>query len=258
MAITDLIFDIGMNHGEDTASYLAKNFRVVGVEANPVLAAECRSKFAEALSAGRLCIESVGIAEKSGIEKFCVNETNDNFSAFSMDAGTRSGKFHVIDVPCISFADLLSKYGVPFYLKIDIERNDFHCLLSLDPSDLPKYVSIEAHELEYLFILWRLGYRNFKVVDQMRHNSRLPNFSNENLTLRALKRVRWYLDRVDVKLRRGRLAYAPGASGPFAEDTPGLWLPLEEVAYNWLHFHRGYRKRGTLDPHSWYDFHAKF
>jgi FkbM family methyltransferase len=187
MPVPGLIFDIGANHGEDTAHYLSKHFRVVAVEANPVLAETCRNKFAAAISGGQLFIESVGIAEKTGIQQFWVNDTNDAFSAFDKNIAARSGKYHAIDVPCISFADLLSKYGVPFYLKIDIERADFHCLLSLDPADLPKYVSIEAHELEYLFILWRLGYRKFKVIDQMRHNSRLPNLSNENPILRTLK-----------------------------------------------------------------------
>jgi hypothetical protein len=71
-----------------------------------------------------------------------------------------------------------------------------------------------------------------------------------------VKHLRWYLDRADIKVRRRPLPYCPGSSGPFAEDTPGAWLPLEEVAYNWLHFHLGYYRRGTLDRRSWYDFHA--
>ena len=33
-----LIFDIGMNNGNDTDFYLAKGFHVVAVEANPFLA----------------------------------------------------------------------------------------------------------------------------------------------------------------------------------------------------------------------------
>jgi FkbM family methyltransferase len=257
MAIPDLVYDVGMNHGEDTAYYLSKNYRVVGVEANPVLAEECRGKFADALNARRLFIERVAVAETTGVKKFWVNETNDAFSALDQEAGTRYGAFHVIDVPCVTFADLLSQYGVPFYLKIDIERADINCLLSLDSSDLPKYVSIEAHELEYLIVLYRLGYRDFKAIDQLRHNSRLPNLSNEQLVSRALKRLRWYLDRIDIRLRREQVPYPPGSSGPFAEETPGTWLSLEDVAYDWLHFHRGYHDRGTLDPHSWYDFHAR-
>ena len=39
--IEDLIYDIGMNHGEDTAYYLSKGFRVIAIEANPGLTDEC-------------------------------------------------------------------------------------------------------------------------------------------------------------------------------------------------------------------------
>ncbi len=35
----DLVFDIGVNNGEDTAYYLRRGFRVVGVDANPDMVA---------------------------------------------------------------------------------------------------------------------------------------------------------------------------------------------------------------------------
>ena len=89
----------------------------------------------------------------------------------------------------------------------------------------------------------------------MRHNSVWPLFSNENIASRFLKKAAWYGDRIKNKFAHVR--YAPGSSGPFGEETAGEWLDLETVAYNWLHFHRGYKKRGNLNPRSWYDFHAK-
>ena len=219
MAIPDLIYDVGMNHGEDTAHYLSKHFRVIGVEANPVLAKECRSRFVDALNAKRLFIEPVAVAETTGVRKFWVNETNDAFSALDQNAGTRCGAFHVIDVPCVTFSDLLSQYGVPFYLKIDIERADINCLLSLNSSDLPKYVSIEAHELEFLIILYRLGYRGFKAIDQLGHNSRLPNLSNEKLISRGLKRLPQRCRRVSP-WRQQRLASPSARRPPRPRPTP--------------------------------------
>jgi hypothetical protein len=50
--------------------------------------------------------------------------------------------------------------------------------------------------------------------------------------------------------------FPKGSSGPFGEETPGAWEPLEAVAYNWLHFKLGKKKRGTLNPRGWFDFHA--
>jgi hypothetical protein len=71
-----------------------------------------------------------------------------------------------------------------------------------------------------------------------------------------LKRAFWYVDRAKNKFGRN-LRYKPGSSGPFGEKSQGPWLSLEEVAYDFLHHRKGYKKRGTLDPLSWFDFHAK-
>ena len=213
------------------------------------------AKFHDAIASGKLIIEQVAIAESSGEAKFWINDEYDDFSALDEEIGSRGGKSHAVTVQCVTFDSLLRKHGVPYYLKIDIERADKHCLETLSPTDLPKYVSIEAHELDYLLILWKLGYKNFKIIDQMRHNSLFRNFSNENPISRLIKYGYWFADRVNAKLRLQR--FAPGGSGPFGEDTPGEWKTLEEVAYNWLHFHRGYRKRGDLNPRSRKDFHAK-
>jgi hypothetical protein len=43
----DLLYDVGMNNGDDTAYYLYKGFRVVAVEADPVLVEAARERFAE-------------------------------------------------------------------------------------------------------------------------------------------------------------------------------------------------------------------
>jgi hypothetical protein len=99
-----------------------------------------------------------------------------------------------------TFKEILVKHGVPYYLKIDIERADRYCLDTLKRPRLPKYVSIEAHELDYLLILWGLGYRRFKVIDQLRHNSTFPLLSNENAFSRTGKLVFWFADRVKNKL----------------------------------------------------------
>jgi len=49
----DLIYDVGFHHGEDTAYYLKKGFRVVAFEANPRLAEKGRAMFADAARDGR-------------------------------------------------------------------------------------------------------------------------------------------------------------------------------------------------------------
>jgi FkbM family methyltransferase len=220
-----LVFDVGMNVGMDTAYYLSKGCRVIAVEANPVLCEEARHRFAHALRSGQLVIENVGVADDAGTATFYVNERNSEFSAFDLPVASRGGAYHAIQVPTVRFRDLLAKHGVPHYLKIDIEGYDGRCLEALEPGRLPKYVSIEAHELHYLLKLWCLGYRKFKVIDQMRHNSTLPLFSNENPLSRALKLACWYLDRVKNKWGKGSATPHPrvARSVKIRPATGGRW-----------------------------------
>lgn len=253
---THIIFDVGMNNGDDSTHYLSKGYQVVAIEANPILVERGRARFQKEIAAGQILIECVGIVDQPGKIPFWINDERDVFSSFDRARAGRNGmKCHPIEIECVTFDKLLTKYGVPYYLKLDAEGAEPYCLKCLQPTSLPEYVSVEAEDFEYLVLLWHLGYRQFKIVDQMRHNSRFPDFGNDNMFSRAAKRACWYADR--FKNRFSRVPFARGCSGPFGEETPGTWQTFEEVAYNWLALHFGHHKRGTLNHFSWYDFHGK-
>jgi hypothetical protein len=63
----DLIMDVGMHDGTDTAFYLAKGFKVVAVEANPDLVAAGRARFAREIDEGRLTIVGAAITNERGV-----------------------------------------------------------------------------------------------------------------------------------------------------------------------------------------------
>jgi 16S rRNA A1518/A1519 N6-dimethyltransferase RsmA/KsgA/DIM1 with predicted DNA glycosylase/AP lyase activity len=65
----DLVFDLGMHKGEDTAFYLKKGFRIVGVEANPELAEFCRKRFAAEVVSGSVKIIEGAVVNKDTISK---------------------------------------------------------------------------------------------------------------------------------------------------------------------------------------------
>jgi hypothetical protein len=150
---------------------------------------------------------------------------------------------------------LLARHGTPYYMKIDVEGAEPFCLASMTSFARPRYISVEAEEFEYLQLLWQLGYREFAIVDQMRHNSTFADFSNDSVVSRVAKQACSYADR--FKNRFSRVPFSRGSSGPFGEDSRAQWRTFEEVAYEWLHLYFGYRNRGTLNPSSWYDFHAR-
>jgi FkbM family methyltransferase len=250
-----LIYDVGMNNGDDCAYYLSKGYEVVAIEANPILVQRARERFRQALSESRLVIEWVGIVDQPGNIPFWICDERDVFSSFDETRAGRNGlKCHPIEVKCVTFDAILEKYGIPHYLKIDIEGAEPYCLKHLPPTHLPQYISIEAEDLQWLVLLQQLGYSQFKIVDQMRHNSSFPDFSNSSLFSRSAKQICWYADR--LKNRLGHVPFPRGSSGPFGEQIPGEWQNFEEVASNWLYLRLGHHKSGTLNRYSWYDFHA--
>lgn len=224
-----LIYDVGMHNGDDTAYYLFRGYRVVAVEASPILVARARARFADAIAQGRLTLLNAGIADSPGSATFWINARHSEWSSFDRDVASRDGSHSdAVVVPCTTFDRILAAHGVPFYLKIDIEGSDIHCLRALSPGDLPQFVSIEAHALDYLCILRGLGYRSFKIVNQ-----------RENWKIRSIPGWR----------------FRPGSSGPFGDEAPGAWDDFEVVVYDWLHARLGYPRRSSLTD-GWHDFHA--
>lgn len=276
---SDLIIDVGMHNGNDTAYYLRRGYRVVAIEANPTLAEAGRARFQQEIAVGQLALLNVGIAESAGTATFWVCESNSEWSAFDKEIAGRDGApCHPVEVKCVTFDQILNTYGVPYYLKIDIEGHDIHCLRALHASDLPQYVSVESHSLDYLCLLRSIGYTGFKCLNQDQHNH--PSIRPIVITPKGrwLRRIKRVAKRIPLlvgtvrALKRFAANPAPtpagrtdgptpwvfpqGSSGPFGEDTPGPWYTVEEVAYNWLHLQQRQPDRSSLDA-GWYDFHAR-
>ena len=292
--IDDLIYDIGMNNGDDTAYYLNQGFRVLAVEAIPSLAESARERFAEAIEEQRLTILNVGIQESAGKALFWVHSERSEWSSFDKAMVSRfGGEVVAHEVECVSFREILKQHGVPYYLKIDIEGSDELCLEALSKSDLPKYVSVEAHSLTPLCQLKCLGYSRFKCINQYTHNNPEQSVNRGSDFSRALSEVvtcaRQSVSQHVAGKRVGSLLKLPrrvvrsvvrrisfrqageasepavsgeqdgfssGSSGPFGEETYGDWSSFEEVAYHWLHLNLGYPHRSNYKRPGWFDFHA--
>ena len=78
-----LIFDLGMNNGDDAEYYLKRNFKVLAIEANPDLCDFVNFRFQQAIKSNNLEIVNAAIAMECGHAKFFVNLANDHWS--SMD-----------------------------------------------------------------------------------------------------------------------------------------------------------------------------
>lgn len=269
-----LIFDIGMHKGEDTDYYLARGFRVVGVEADPDLFERCRSRFRDAIDAGRVFLHHGAIIEDDGARtvRFFKNPSNTVWGTTVEAWADRNAELGAasieIEVPVIDFPKLLAEHGCPHYLKIDIEGMDVVCLGKLrGTSHRPKFVSIESEKVRFAdlvaeFDLFReLGYHRFFI--QQQHDiarRKVPPDSTEGCF-------------VDYR-------FEPGSTGPFGSDLGPDWLTRKQALSRYrgvfteytlfgdsARLNKSGRGRAVIDflarklrrplP-GWYDTHARY
>lgn len=259
-----MIFDVGLHHGEDTDFYLRKGFDVVAVEADPRHVAKARDRFAGMIAEGRLEIVAAAVVDRSFTEpeiEFYVNLDKDDWGSTDAAYGARGGTRHeVIRVPTVRMDELYARvvrYGLGppatagprrvHYVKIDIEGGDHAALLGMtavERSILPKFLSCEAHRLEYAALMSAIGYTKFKVVNQnLNWTRKLPNPPREGVGS-AGGAAGWF-----------EYQFKGHSSGPFGEEAPGEWLDLESAAEIYL-AHKRMVKASPTVSNAWFDFHG--
>lgn len=228
------IFDLGMNNGDDTAHYLARGFDVVALEANPALCDLAKRRFSSEIDRGRLTIVNAAIWEKPGETIFFVNLDNDHWSSIDIGwAGRDKSRCQEITIRCVTLGDLFNEFGVPHYLKIDVEGVDHVVLSQLRDHDaLPLYVSVEdcRFGFEYMATLAACGYDGFKLLDQS-----------------GVK---------DMKDAATGRTFPAGSSGPFGDDLPGEWLAYREVLALYSTSVRDRQGRRLAPRAHWWDIHC--
>ena len=134
-----LVFDIGANVGEYSRICLCLGAKVVAVEPTPELAAQLRKKRG-------LIVEARAVGEKPGIipltisDQSHLNSLNPNWAQ-----ETAAGPIHTrtVDVEVTTLDALISKYGMPEFVKIDVEGYELQVLRGM--SRTPRYLSFEFH-----------------------------------------------------------------------------------------------------------------
>jgi FkbM family methyltransferase len=237
----DLIYDVGLHKGEDTEFYLKKGFRVIAFEANPDLIRHCAKKFAQELLTERLVIIKGAIVDPGDIDaegytSFYVNAQQSiwgtakgNWVARNEKAATEHTQ---IRVPAVDFAAMLERFGIPYYMKIDIEGCDRICLQALlHFEQRPDYLSIESEKADFselreeFRLLRKLGYDRFKAVQQ----------------------ANVYRSSPPVPAREGKdiaHRFAEGASGVFGEETSGEWRDEARALDDYARIFKRYRRFG--------------
>ena len=217
----DLIFDLGLHMGEDTALYLSKGFRVVAIEANPDLCSSAEQRFRGAIHDRRLTIVNKAIARQPGVATFYRNLDKSVWGTIDREWAERNDRFGTrtesLSVGATTMPDLLREFGVPYYLKVDIEGLDITAVEGLATiASRPRYVSIESDKDSFKALrreiqtFTDLGYEWFKVVNQRYVQKQIPPHPA-----------------LEGKFSDHKLE--EGSSGLFGEEAPGKWLTAEQT-----------------------------
>ena len=224
----NLIFDLGLHKGEDSEFYLKKGFRVIGVDASGELCRFCRNRLKKYIDNGSLVILNYAIGTKNNQPTtFYKNLNNSVWGTTDINWAKRNEKFGTVsvavEVETIRLDTLIKKYGVPYYLKVDIEGMDLLAVKQLlHISEKPQYLSIESEKrswkklLEECSFLKELGYTEFKIINQKKINTqRSPDKPLEGKSIAHV--------------------FEEGCSGLFGKELPGSWMSYKEC----IRFYKG-------------------
>ena len=265
-----LVVDVGLYDGEDSAYYLKCGYRVLGIDADPMVVARCTAKFEREIASGQVTLLNVGIAEREQTLTFYRNLSEEGQSSFFPEYGQRGGEFVSMEVRCIPLRQVLETYGIPYYLKVDIEGMDEVAISSLDRASAPEYLSAElSRSSKIIEHLHSIGYRHFKLINQAYHTTSTPVFPDEfgwrmlRKAGRAVPPLKKAIGLLPWRMRPKMEWDSPyvvdgevlGANrtGPFGDKTHGRWIGPEQAA---ALLHRIGETESQESGALWWDVHA--
>lgn len=149
----NLVFDVGANQGEYTHMFVSLGARVISVEPNPQLTANLK----RIRPFNRITVESAAVGSKNGTAELflCDHDVLSTLSPDWVAVAEKSERFsgikwnQKITVPVLTLDELIKKYGMPSFIKIDVEgyENDALAGLSIAPRYLIFEVNTEVPDL---------------------------------------------------------------------------------------------------------------
>jgi FkbM family methyltransferase len=166
----DLVFDVGANIGLKTQEYLNKGLKVIAIEPQSSLIELLNSKFK---NNPNVITEQCGISNQNAVMKISICSTTLDQATFVLDRKekvlTDRGYDFVFDkveeVPVFTLDYMISKHGLPAYIKIDVETYEKEVIQGLSQS--VKYLSFEYANtypditINILEMLAKLGFKEF-------------------------------------------------------------------------------------------------
>ena len=230
-----LVYDVGMFNGDDTAYYLERGFRVVGIEANPHLIPQLAERFSGEIAQKRLIIENVAVSEVEGeVELFIAGGDKPQSSLIRRVLDLHNVPVTSARVRGVTLSSLVQRHGAPTFMKIDVENSDLIALRDLAAHGIkPPDISVEAQHIAVIVQLYNMGYGRYRFINGKMVPTRFAN-----------ARVR-RVDGTSIPF-----TFTLHSSGPFGDDFDEPWLNFEQAMAVWS------CRQALLGP-GWYDVHAR-
>ncbi len=178
-----LVFDIGANRGDKTDVFLRLGARVVAVDPDETNQLVLRQKFLSYRAKPKpVTVVGKAVSDRNGQATFWISEPGFEMNTLSAkwadtlehDAN-RFGRTHQFsekrEVETTTLDDLISTYGRPFYIKIDVEGHEISALRGLQQPvpylsfevNLPDFASEAEQCIDLLATLSRRSEFNYAV-----------------------------------------------------------------------------------------------
>ena len=173
--MASLLFDIGANRGLYLDANRNKYMQSILVEANPSLCSFLEKKYI-----GDTSVQIVNcIVSNKTSETFYISNA-DTISTVDRDWIENSrfaGSYQwqpIENIPAVSIDALITKYGVPSFIKIDVEGYEYNVLLSMTKAYCPLSFEWAEEKKDELLLslkyLQELGYSRFTIQQEDKYD----------------------------------------------------------------------------------------
>ena len=167
-----IIYDIGSNDGKNIEYFLKKSDIVVAIDANPLLIENIKNKFSNYIKGKKLFVENYAIYDQDDLYlNFFIHKNHNVLSTIIDIKNSPEDKdiknYYTIKIKSKKISSIISKYGEPYYIKIDIEGADHLAINDLYINNIhPEYISSEIHDIRCVdLILKNKKYNYFNLVE---------------------------------------------------------------------------------------------
>lgn len=157
----DLVFDVGANRGDKTWAFKQMAKKIVSFEPDEECFEILQTRYARDNS---ICLENLALGDKEQVGKFFVEEDGSAYNTLNEKerdwlVSIRKQKIREVLVLVSTLDKMISKYGIPNFLKIDVEGGELAVFNGL--SHVVPIICFEANlprfREESIYIVERLG-----------------------------------------------------------------------------------------------------